>query len=281
MKINLFLNDYFILYNKYFEKPKTEFKLDLIEKIPIENNLIILRGEPTLYSKLDDVLKYLHKKNYIITTDGEKVESLFRYRGRIPYISFHYDGFLNDQLRGYRSYLTYNILKALNYYAGKSTLRLIYTINPYNKEWLDVDISILRHLYNKYPNMKKPYILIHQQCPYFAQRNFSWTSIDIKIIDKFNKAGILTDKTLRYLAAYFDGANYSCVSPKNEVVITPDGKVRLCLSFRFDEILGDLNKQSFEEIVESSKEIRESAVSCSNKQNCWLALHVKENVNNV
>lgn len=279
MKINLILNNYFVNYKEQYQKPTFELNFDIIKKIPLDNNLIILRGEPTVYHAIHEVLDLLHKKNYILTTDGEKVENLFIWKGKIPYISFNYDGFINDTLRGNRNYLTKNILRALNYYAGKSTLRLAYTLNPLNKEWLDVDISILRHLYEKYVNMKKPYFMIHQQGIFFNQVDFSWTPIDINIINKMNKASILTDKSLRYFAAYHDQAKYSCIAPQNEITIDYEGIVRLCMSFKFDTILGDLNKQSFEEIIDSSEEIRNSAESCNKKQKCWLSLHCKENLN--
>lgn len=256
--------------------------LDIVKKIPTENNFFVLRGEPTLYKELHDLLYHLHKKDYVLTTDGEKVEALFAYKGPIPYVSFNYDGFVNDTLRGNRNYLTRNIIRALDFYTGKKTqTRLSYTINPWNREWFKVDVQILRHFLEKYPSMKKPYFLIFQQGVFFMQVEFSWQPIDVKMIDDLNKASLLTEKNIRMLAAYYDKAAYVCSAPQDEVVITPDGYVRLCMSYRMNDILGNLNEQSFDEIIEQSKETRFGALECPLRGKCYLAHHYKHNVNNL
>lgn len=280
MKINIFLNNYFVQYKQNFIEPDISLDINILKKIPLDNNKIILRGEPTLHRQLNDILFLLHKKDYILTTDGEKVENLFSYKGQIPYISFHYDGFMNDIIRGNRSYLTKNILRALDFYAGKkTTTRISYTINKWNTEWFNVDVKILRHLLEKYPKMKRPYFLICQQGAYFMQEEFYWQPINITMIDTLNKNSLLTEKNIRMLAAYYDKATYECIAPENEITITPDGYVRLCMSHKINDVLGNLHNESFDEILKKSEEQRLAARNCNVKKKCFLAHHYKYNIN--
>jgi len=281
MKINLFLNDYFTQYNKNYIRPKMELNIDLLKKIS-NNHFIILRGEPTLYKQFHDILTYLNKNDfqYVITTDAENITSITTYKGPIQYVSMNYNGLLNDYFNGNRLYLTKNIIKICDFLTSKKSLmRLNYTFSQYNKETFNADVGILKYFKEKYPRMKRPYFSIYQQGYMFAQENFIWTPINIGMINKLNKASLLTEKSLRMLAAYYDKATYKCIAPANELNITSDGKVRLCLSYRFTEIIGDLNKQSLNDIIEESKELRNKTIDCQHKKKCFLANHFKQNIN--
>jgi len=281
MKINLFLNNYFTQYNKNFMRPKVNFPISLLEKLS-NKHFIILRGEPTLYKEFQEVLTYLNRNDfqYLITTDAENPIQLITYKGPIQYVSFNYDGLLNNSLRGNRLYLQKNILKICDFLTSKKSLmRLNYTISPFNRETFYADIGILNYIKTKYPRMKRPYFSIYQQGPYFVQEQFIWTPIDVGMIDKLNKASLLTDRSLRQLVAYHDRATYKCIAPENELNITPDGKVHLCLSYKFNDIIGNLNTQTLQEIINDSKDERDGCGDCQHKEKCFLANHFKDNIN--
>lgn len=278
MKIHVYLNNYFVKYKSQFKTPTKELDFTTLQKIPTTHQ-IILRGEPLTHSKIYTIIKYLKNKNYILTTDCESIEKLLTVPEKIPYISINYDGFLNDNLRGNRLYLTSNILKTINFFGGKSTLRLSYTLNASNSNWINADISLLRNFCDNYPNMKKPYFMIQQMSEYFSQEKFIWIPISVSLIDKLNKASLLTERSLRFFAAYYDRAQFNCHSMKNNITVMYDGTIRMCMSHRINEVLGDLKTQTFDEIIECSKQQRDAALECQYRNNCWLAHHFKDNVN--
>ena len=164
-------------------------------------------------------------------------------------------------------------------YAGKeTTTRLIYPLTNNNLKWINTDIEALKCFLSIYPKMKKPFILLLQQGIFFQQNNFVWPPLNKDILDKMNKASILSERTLITLSAWLKKTSYTCLTPQKEITILPDGMVRLCLSHQINKILGDLNKQSLNEILETSKAIREEASNCPYRENCWLMHHYKDNI---
>jgi MoaA/NifB/PqqE/SkfB family radical SAM enzyme len=278
MKINVFISDTFLKYRAPLSNPTILIDMPSFGKIPLEGNQIILRGEPTLHHKFPTILDHLQDHNFVYTSIGLQVEKLISYKRNIPYVSFHYEGHLNDELYG-GNQLTAEITKALNHFKTKQTiLRLAYTISPFNKAWFVADVATLKNFLSLYPTMKRPYFLVYQQGTYYSEAGFKWTTIDKSMIDRANKAGILTQKNLNYLLAFFNQDSYSCVSPQEEITIFPDGTLRTCMSHKVSEVLGDLHKNSFAEILEMSAEKRKQCKNCNLRQSCWLAYHLKSNI---
>lgn len=280
MKIDLFINDYVPVYQKRVDQTKTlkHMSLDLIKKLYRPEHTYILRGEPTEHPKFRELLDIFTEKNYILMTEVSKLPALIGYQGEIPYISFCYDGFQNDQIRGNRN-LTYNIMKALEYFSQKNTqLRIEYIISPSNYEWFDIDIVILKKLMALYPKMKQPYYVLFQDGDYFKNKEFTWIPITDQAILRANALGVLTQKNLDFLKAYLERKEYSCIALKDEIIIMSDGTVRTCLSHRLNEIIADANTTSLEDIIMSTQPIREACVGCEYKLSCWLAYHYKESI---
>ena len=281
MKINIWLNNYYSKYGPVVLRPNQHIEVGLFNQVidlTNEDDLIILRGEPTVHPFLWQLLNKLQGRNFILSTESSNPSSLINYKKDIPYISFRYDGYLNDQIRGSRP-LSINMAKILQKFSGEeTTLRIEYTISPYNLDFLDADTLLMRKMLDQYSKMKEPYFVIYQQSEIYNQTGYIWTPLSKEKIVELNKRSLLTKKTLQLFNAWINKADYSCTALRDEIVIDPEGKVRLCQSMRFNEIIGDLNTSSLTDIVDNSKEKRSQASECPMRKQCWLAYHYKENV---
>lgn len=281
MKINIWLNDYYNRYNLSVKKTYSHIDVELFNSIIdslSDDDLIILRGEPTIHPFLWQILNKLNNKNYILSTESSKPEPLVKYKKHIPYLSFRYDGFMNDVIRGKRP-LTLNMFTILSEFSAReTTLRLEYTISPYNLEFLEADILNLRLLVSKYSRMKQPYFVIYQQSEIYDQTSYAWTSLSKNKIQELNKKSLLTEKNLKFFDAWLNKRETPCMSPRNEIVIDSSGIVRLCHSLRFHETLGDLKNDSLSSILEKSSQVRNNAIECPLRKQCWMAYHYKDNV---
>ena len=280
MKINLFINDYVPVYQRKLNQTNTlkNISLELVKKIYRPEHTYVLRGEPTEHPKFRELLDIFTEKNYILMTEASKLSSLIGYQGEIPYISFSYDGFQNDQIRGNRN-LTYNVMKALEHFSQKDTqLRIEYIISQNNYEWFEIDVVILKKLMSLYPKMKQPYYVLFQEGDYFKKKDFTWVPLTEQAVLRANALGVLTQKNLDFLKAYLERKEYSCIALKDEIIVMSDGTVRLCLSHKFNEIIGDINSSTLEDIISSTQPIRDACVGCEYKLSCWLAYHYKESI---
>lgn len=277
MKINIYCNDYFITYN---QKQKTEIKnlrTGYIKGVSNKEDYFILKGEPTLHYDFNAILDSFDK-NYILTTHGNSYEKIIEYPGTIPYISFHWDGFNNDLIKGHDR-LTLNIMECLQFLQSKPTVtRIAYTISPHNIKWLSADLVIMKKMMEQYPNMKQPYFMLYQEGEYYNQKNFVWTNITKEQIDLINKTGLLTENNKNYLFAWLKHQDYPCISPQKNITVLPDATVRMCQSYRMKEIIGDLNNNNLSEIISSTIEKRKEMQNCEYKYTCWFACHYKENI---
>lgn len=277
MKINIYLNNWFVKYNAA-QKTKNEvenLKIGFIESIYNSNDLFILRGEPTFRDDLYDILKIFKNKNYILTTNCFEPEKLILFNETIPYISFHWDGFYNDIIKG-GSGFTYNMFRCLESLSHKKTIfRIAYTISNFNLNYLDVDILTLRKMMETYPTMKQPYFILYQEGEYFNQNNFIWNSFNKIHLDKLNKSGLLTQKNFNYLSDWLNKKPYVCTSIKEEAVIMPDASMRLCQSHQIKKELGSLREKNIKQIFTDSTSLFKEMEHCPFCEKCWLAYNRK------
>jgi MoaA/NifB/PqqE/SkfB family radical SAM enzyme len=141
MKITLFLNDYFVNYNKPPLKSKQELDRNIIQQLYNEDDTFILRGEPTLRHDFNQVLDIFNKKNYILTTHLYDIDKILQYKKNIPYISMNWDGIINDSIREKKPY-TADLIKLLHFFKSKKTIqRINYTISNHNLAFFDIDVK--------------------------------------------------------------------------------------------------------------------------------------------
>lgn len=281
MKISLFLNDYFVNYNKKPMTSQQQLNRSIIQELYNEDDLFILRGEPTMRPDFKQVLDiFKSKKNYILTTHLEDVQKVLDYDRTIPYISINWDGILNDNIRGRKNY-TSNLIQVLNSFRSKATIqRINYTISQYNIAFLDVDAKAMKRFMTLYPKMKQPYFNIYQKGYYYNNDDFTWPPFGRNQITMLNKEGVLTQKNFDYLLGWVTKQDYKCTSIQDEVTILPDATVRLCQSHRMIEVLGSLKEKSLKDILEDSKEKIQQAKNCPLREQCWFAHHRKDSYDN-
>lgn len=282
MKINIWLNDY---YNKYGQSQKSiynQIDVSLFNKIvdeSEEDDLLILRGEPTIHPFLWQLLNKVQHKNWILSTEAATINNIINYKKPIPYLSIRWDGFMNDNIRGKRP-LTLNIQKLLSEFSGRDTkLRIEYTISPYNLEYLDADMVLLQKMMLQYSKMKEPYFIIYQQSQIYNYSGYIWTPLSKEKIKQLNSKGLFTDKTMKFFDSWLNKRDYSCISPRQEIVIDYEGNVRLCQSMRFHDVIGNIKNESLQDIIDNTIELRNKASECPLRKQCWLAYHYKDNVN--
>jgi MoaA/NifB/PqqE/SkfB family radical SAM enzyme len=283
-KINIFLNNIFPRYNQtpMSESEYVHASLKHVKRvIKDDDTQYILRGEPTLYPYLYEVLDALQGKNFVLTTSGYNPDVLFRYKGKIPYLSLNYDGFINDKLRN--ANLSRNIIRILDFYGQRDdmTTRIQYTISKMNLPWIKADAEILLGMYAEYKNIKKPYFIIYQQTEIFNQEVFTWVGLGPDTVKMLNHKGLLSKKNLAFMNAWMDKVDYDCVAPRDEMVMAWDGTFRMCMSMRFGQNIGNIEEEPIEEIIESTEDMRAECSTCAFRSQCWLAFHFKDNIKNL
>jgi MoaA/NifB/PqqE/SkfB family radical SAM enzyme len=276
MKIDIYLNDYFVKYNSAQKTEVENLRIGFVEGIYNPDDLFILRGEPTYREDLHKILRIFKNKNYILTTQGFNIQSLIDFDDTIPYLSFHWDGFLNDSIKQSPG-LTYNMIRCIEALKHKNMkFRIAYTISPYNINSLDADIAILRSLLSSYSKMKQPYFMIYQEGQYYSQSDYTWTWFGKEHLEKINKSGLCTVKNFNYLSNWVNGNISPCTSIQSEATVMPDATLRACQSYQSNCFLGSLKEKNIPTIFKDSESIFKSLEKCSFRKKCWLAYHNKE-----
>jgi len=280
MKIDIYCNDYFMRYNaaQLDKDSLKQLRSGYIRGIVNEEDMFILRGEPAFHYDFKYILDSFKKQNYILTTHGNNADAIISYDRKIPYISFNWDGFINDSIKGHKP-LTSEITRTLQYLNSTDTVvRIAYTISPFNIKWLATDAVVLRKMMDAYPKMKQPYFMLYQEGTYYSQDEFTWTSISYEDVNNLNKLGLLTEKNLSYLLSWINRKDYQCTAPINDVVIMSDATVRTCQSYRMSEVLGSLDVNNLPDIISQTKEKRSSLINCEYKERCWFACNLKDSL---
>lgn len=281
MKFDVYCNDYFMRYNKaQLDKDSLkQLRTGYIRGIANETDTFILRGEPTLHYEFKAVLDSFKKQNYILTTHGNNADAIISYDRKIPYVSFNWDGFMNDSIKGNKP-LTSEIMRTLQYLRGSETVvRMAYTISPFNVKWLATDAAVLRKMLDSFPKMKQPYFMLYQEGTYYCQDDFAWTSVSYDDVNNLNKLGLLTEKNLKYLLVWINRKEYQCTAPSESVTIMPDATVRTCQSYKMAEVLGSLQANNLPDILNNSADTRSASINCEYKERCWFACGMKDSLN--
>lgn len=279
MKTNIYLNDYLVAYNKPAPDITrvNHISFDVLTKLSKLDSKFVFRGESSICPYLYETLDLFKDKDYILTTDGTNASTITNYKGKIPYLSIRYDGWMNDTIRRNHE-LSYNVKKILDHFKNTDTiLRFEYIISPYNLSWLKVDLDIIRNYLDQYPTMKQPYFLLYQKADIFNETEFSWVPLTKESIDLMNSKTIITQRTLDAMLSWYNKSEYKCMSPQNEITVWYDGTLRICQSLRSKEVIGNLNADDIS-IIESSYDVRQSTEDCPYREQCWLFYHYKDNV---
>lgn len=279
MKVDIWVNNIFLSHDNTTPEKIEHISLKHFKRVvSSDDHLYILRGEPSIHPNFLEMLKHLEGKNFILSTHGLKYGLILNKKQYIPYLSIKWDGLRNDILKGQPS-LTYGMFKLLDFFKNNkdTQLRIEYLISNRNIDWFQSDVAALRNIYSKYDNMKQPYFIINQQSE-ILKKDSTFVPFGADHLDMLNRTGLLTKKNLDYIKATLDKKDYLCTSVMNEATIHYDGTIRVCQSHKFDEILGSLDEDSFDDIMNKSMERRKDLEMCPLRANCWLAYHYKDNI---
>jgi len=271
-------------------KVQEEFSPDILKKLPSGiRRLNITGGEPTLRADLNEIVRILQSKtNHLeISTNGYLTNVLDRITREFPelVIRISIEGFpeQNDRLRGLKNGFDRALRSFLKCREnGVSNLGFAMTISGENcRDLLDVYrfcVGLECQLANA---------IVHNSF-YFHKEDNSISNRDeverilkdfVTMLLNSNRRSIrsrLKDWFRGYINAglldHMRGArrDIPCGAARDSFFVDPYGRVLACNGSAEPWIMGDLNRDTFEDIWHSSQaeEVRELVDSCD--RNCWM-----------
>lgn len=273
---------------KYPTSNEEEFKPEILNKLP--NNIWRINltgGEPMLREDIFDIADILYKKTKIIelSTNGFYTDKIVEFANRYYkklLIRVSIEGLprLNDSLRGTKDGFDHAIRTMLELKRSKAKdigfgvvisdkniydLKYIYDLSVY----LDVDLGCATlhnsWYFHKYDNtINNPFTTAELHKDYIVALLKSRRNKLNKRIKDWGRAFFN-----RSINRYIQGEKHfrpPCVGGRDMFFIDPWGKVLPCNGSAEPWIMGDLNNQSWDEIMNSvqSKEILEKVKNCTN-----------------
>jgi MoaA/NifB/PqqE/SkfB family radical SAM enzyme len=272
---------------KYPTKKEEEFSPRILEKLPEMPVLNITGGEPFLRDDLQEIIDILEKKSkrIVISTNGFLTDHILKFADKNKNVGFRLsiEGFpsANDKLRGLQD----------GFDKGLRTL-----LELKNMKFTDIGFGItvsdtnardLLPLYNlaKDLNFEFATAIVHNT--YYFKKFDNVISDKNRVAREFRSLiyELLDSRNIKdWFRAYFNYGivNYIAGNPRllpcemgsSSFYLDPYGLVRVCNGR--DEIMGDLNGQSFGDIWASDEAgiIRALVRNCD--KNCWMIGSVGE-----
>jgi MoaA/NifB/PqqE/SkfB family radical SAM enzyme len=264
-------------------RPSDEINLDILEKVPTGiDNLNITGGEPTLRSDLMEIVTVLHPKGRIleISSNGMHAERLEPIIKKYPDIKirFSLDGFgeVSNRIRGEKDGFNIKVkgLKRLQELGGKD-LGFAITIQ-------DDNVKDLVGLYQfaEQNHFELSTSALHNGFQFHKSDNIPYNRTRIaREIEGLITAQLHTGNIKNWFRAYLNlgliakvlGQDrlIACTAATDFMFIDPWSDVFAC-NVRPDLKVGNLERQSWDEIFngEQAQVIRQQVAAC--KQNCWM-----------
>lgn len=271
--------------NRYKEpsKPEDEITIDTIRKLPKMYFTNITGGEPFIREDLADIVRELYKLSdrIVISTNGFFTDRIISLAKEYPKVGIRIsiEGLeeTNNEIRGLengfqRGYQTLKRLKEM----GMKDVGFGMTVQDRNandlvplydlSDELDMEFATAS-LHNSFYFVEENNVI--HDCEMVA-RNFE------KLINKMLKS----KSPKKWFRAYFNHGliNYIYGQPRllpcdmsfDTFFIDPYGDVMPCNGTKNKEVMGNLNKQSWEELWNSPEadEVRKKVRKCD--RNCWM-----------
>jgi len=271
-------------------KSSEEFKPEILNKLPTGiGRLNITGGEPALREDLHEIVRILdtHTGRLEISTNGYFTDRLVGVAERFPSITIRVsvEGLpkLNDELRGIKDGFDHGLRTLLKLKAmGVRDIGFAIVISQHN-------IHDLLMLYELAAGMGFEFAqaTMHNSF-YFHKQDNRLDDIDLvrSVMLDFMKR-LLTSKRspLRMrvkdwfrayinlgILRYMEGKTRSipCGAATDFFFVDPWGRILACNGSGEPWVMGDLNRQTFEEIWESeqAREVRKLVAAC--ERNCWM-----------
>ena len=264
-------------------KPDEEISLDLIKKLPDMSFTNITGGEPFIRKDIKDIVRILYKKTkrIVISTNGYFSDRILDLCEEFPQVGIRIsiEGLAksNDEIRGIKDGFDRGLRTLLKLTSqGHKDVGFGMTVQEMNAD----DLALLYELSN-FMGMEFATATLHN--------SFYFRKSSNKIEDKAKVAKSFEDLINRLLKsnspkkwfrAYFNHGliNYIYGNPRylpcnmgeNGFFVDPFGHILPCNGSTERMTMGDLNKQSWDEIWNSKRanEVREMVKKCP--KNCWM-----------
>jgi len=263
--------------------PNEEVTLKTLEKLPNHfDNLNITGGEPTARTDLADIVDLLYPKGKIteISTNGLHTDKVLPIIKKHPNIKVRYSleaiGEKNNLIRGEENGFEKKLegLKTLKENGG-TDLGFATVIQ-------DDNIDELMNIYRLSRDMgvEMATSTLHNAFQFHKSDNYFYERKKVaKEVEKLIQALLKTSSVKNWFRAYLNlgliekilghDRLITCTAASDFIFVDPWSDVYAC-NVRPDLLMGNLEKQSWDEIVHGKKadEIRSKVAQCT--QNCWM-----------
>lgn len=239
--------------NKEMHEINLKRVIDIMRDFP-NADYVFGGGEFTMYSSKNDLLTTADMMgiNYTILSNAVNVRLLERVLvgHKVHNLTMSCDGINHDHIRGVAGNLA-NILYIIS--AWKDiipNIKLSYTLSKFNEHTIDTDMFFFKSV-----GFNKIYFCIAQNMDLLkAEGDISPDIKNIKyLLD--NYSDMLYDKDIQLLKDICDGRHKACDSTNDVHTIYTNGDVVRCQSFLSNVILGNINEQSFADILSNAEKM--------------------------
>ena len=264
-------------------KPDEELTVDTIRKLPEMYFTNITGGEPFIREDLEDIVRELDKKSdrIVISTNGFFTDRIINLCKKFPHIGIRIsiEGLekTNNEIRGLENGFQrgYNTLKKLRE-MGMHDVGFGMTVQDKNAP----DLVPLYELSNDL-GMEFATASLHNSFYFVEAKNIIKDRLMVaKNFESLINRLLESNSPKKWFRAYFNHGliNYifgqkrllPCDMSFDTFFVDPYGDVMPCNGTKDKEVMGNLNKQSWEELWNSKEaEIVRKKVRCCDR-NCWM-----------
>ena len=269
---------------QYPTKPAEEITPQIVDKLPKGLKFInITGGEPFLRKDLDEIVKVALTKTerLVISTNGYFTDRMVALAAKFPNIGVRIsiEGLpaANDELRGIKDGFDHGLRSLLELKAmGLKDIGFGMTVS-------DVNAKDMIELYRLADAMGLEFATASTHNSYYFHKNDNMFRDPEMIAGEFERIScelLKTSKVKNWFRAYFNHgmANYvrggkrllPCEVGTDMFFVDPWGMIMPCNGMDQEMPMGDLVKQSFEEIWQSeqAQKVRAAVKSC--QKQCWM-----------
>lgn len=261
-----------------------EISPEVIAKLPSGLKFInITGGEPFLRKDLAQIIEVALNKTerLVISTNGYYTSEILSLAKRFPQIGVRIsiEGLpeANDRLRGIPNGFDHGLRSLLELRAlGIKDIGFGITVS-------DINVKDMIELYRLADSMELEFATASTHNSFYFHKydnSFKDPEMIAREFERISCELLKTNRPKNWFRAYFNHgmANYvrggkrllPCEVATDMFFVDPYGKVLPCNGMDTEAVMGDLTKQSFEEIwsSEDARRVREAVRSC--EKNCWM-----------
>lgn len=229
-------------------------------KIPFEEVVKIIKefpkadyvfggGEVTLYEDLGQLLVFCDHMNtsYTLLSNAVNYDLLDKYLRfyRVYNLTMSCDGINHDAIRGVKGNLE-NIGRIIRAYGDSINIKLSYTLSSLNERNMNYDMQLFKAL-----GFNKIYFCIAQDMDLLKvagkQSIVPLYESLVRMVEEYGD--MLYDKDKAFIESFVNGTKKPCDSTSSVHTIYTNGDVVLCQSIMSNNVLGNIYKDDFADIL--------------------------------